>query len=118
MKIGIVPFTDTVNVGTQYANASWIDNSNSAGSMSQENISVPAGTGLITFGSNLASAANQSSWAWAGCVRQRTEPYDVEDVSPSTGNPETLFTPFFAPDEPDCCTALNNAKHNRFLIAI
>jgi len=101
VKIGIVPFTDTVNVGTQYYNASWIDNSNAAGSMSQENISAPAGTGLITFASNLASSAKQSGWAWAGCVRQRTEPYDVEDVSPSAGTPATLFTPFFAPDEPD-----------------
>ncbi len=30
VKIGVVPFTDTVNVGTQYANAAWIDNSNAA----------------------------------------------------------------------------------------
>ena len=101
VKIGIVPFTDTVNVGTQYAGAAWIDNSNAAGSMSRENIDVPAGTGLITFASNLASAAKQSSWAWAGCVRQRTEPYDIEDVSPSIGTPATLYTPFFSPDEPD-----------------
>ena len=101
VKIGVVPFTDTVNVGTQYATAAWIDNSNRAGSMSQENISVPTGTGLITFASNLASAAKQSSWTWGGCVRQRTEPYDVEDVAPSTSTPATLFTPFFAPDEPD-----------------
>ncbi len=101
VKIGVVPFTDTVNVGTQYASAAWIDNSNAAGSMSQENISVPTGTGLITFASNLASAANQSSWKWGGCVRQRAEPYDVEDVAPSTTTPATLYTPFFAPDEPD-----------------
>ncbi len=101
VRIGVVPFTDTVNVGTQYATASWIDNSNAAGSMSQENLAVPAGTGLITFASNLSSAAKQKSWVWSGCVRQRTEPYDVEDVSPASGNPATLFTPFFAPDEPD-----------------
>ncbi len=108
MKIGIVPFTDSVNVGTQYATAAWIDNSNSAGSMSQENISVPAGTGLITFASNLAKATNQSSWKWAGCVRQRTEmvngvrvDYDITDVAPTASNQSTLYTPYFAPDEPD-----------------
>jgi len=106
VKIGVVPFTATVNVGTQYATASWIDNSNGAGSMSH--IKVPTGTGLITFASNLASAAHQSSWAWGGCVRQRTEPYDVQDVAPSTSYPETLYTPFFAPDEPDCCTFNNS----------
>ena len=108
VKIGIVPFTDSVNVGTQYATAAWIDNSNSAGSMSQENISVPTGTGLITFASNLAKATNQSSWKWAGCVRQRTEmvngarvDYDITDVAPTANNPATLYTPYFAPDEPD-----------------
>ncbi len=110
VKIGVVPFTDTVNVGAQYATAAWIDNSNAAGSMSQENIAVPTGTGLITFASNLAAAAKQSSWAWGGCVRQRTEPYDVEDVAPSAGIPATLYTPFFAPDEPDCCTTLNQSN--------
>jgi Flp pilus assembly protein TadG len=101
VKIGVVPFTDTVNVGTQYATAAWIDNSNAAGSMSQENIAVPDGAGLITFADNLASATGRSSWKWGGCVRARTEPYDTEDAAPSAGAPATLFTPFFAPDEPD-----------------
>lgn len=108
VKIGVVPFTDAVNVGTQYATAAWIDNSNNAGSMSQENISAPTGTGLITFASSLATATNQSSWTWGGCVRQRTEmvnsvrvDYDITDVAPNASNPATLYTPFFAPDEPD-----------------
>jgi Flp pilus assembly protein TadG len=100
VKISVVPFTDTVNVGTQYANASWIDNSNAAGSLSQENIAVPTGTGLIAFASSLAKATGRP-WSWGGCVRQRTEPYDLEDVAPTSGNPATLYTPFFAPDEPD-----------------
>ena len=111
IKIGIVPFTDTVNVGTQYANAAWIDNSNAAGSMSQENINVPTGTGLITFASNLASATGKPAWAWAGCVRQRTEPYDVQETAPSTGTPATLFTPFFAPDEPDIDSSQASGGH-------
>ncbi len=104
VKIGVVPFTDNVNVGTQYSSATWIDNTNAAGSMSQENISVPTNTGLIKFASTLASKVNQSSWTWGGCVRQRTEPYDVEDVAPTTSVPATLYTPFFAPDEPDAAT--------------
>ena len=115
MKIGVVPFTDAVNVGTQYANASWIDNSNAAGSMSQENISVPSGTGLITFANNLATAAKQPSWAWAGCVRQRTEPYDVQDTAPSTGTPATLYTPFFAPDEPDASATSGQGNNKTYI---
>jgi Flp pilus assembly protein TadG len=110
VKVGVVPFTATVNVGTQYASASWIDNSNAANSMSQENLSVPTGTSVITFARNLATAAGKSSWAWRGCVRQRTEPYDVQDVAPTTSYPDTLYTPYFAPDEPDCCTTLSNSN--------
>ncbi|MGO9483326.1 MAG: pilus assembly protein TadG-related protein [Rhodomicrobium sp.] len=106
VKVAIVPFTTAVNVGTQYANASWIDNTNGAGSLSQENINVPTGTSLITYATNLAAATGNSVWKWGGCVRQRTEPYDLQDVAPASG--DTLFTPFFAPDEPDCCSTPGN----------
>lgn len=118
MKIGVVPFTANVNVGTTYANAAWIDNTNRANSMSQENIAVQTGTGLITFASTFAKATGQSSWAWAGCVRQRTEPYDLQDVAPSASNPATLFTPLFAPDEPDAnqnCSSNYNYYVNSYL---
>ena len=112
VKISVVPFTANVNVGTQYANASWIDNSNAANSMSQENIAVPTGTGLVKFASQLASATGQTSWAWAGCVRQRAAPYDVLDTAPNAGIPATLFTPYFSPDEPDA--ASYNSKTNTY----
>lgn len=42
--------------------------------------------------------ANES---WDGCVEARALPYDIEDIEPSRSRPETLFVPFFAPDEPD-----------------
>lgn len=31
----------------------------------------------------------------------RKAPYDVQDTAPTTGTPATLYTPFFAVDEPD-----------------
>ena len=31
-------------------------------------------------------------------------------MAPTTINPATLFTPFVAPDEPDCCTNVNNSS--------
>lgn len=122
VKVAVVPFTDNVNVANSLYGVSvssppsWIDNSNTAGSLSQENIAVPTGTGLVTFAQRLASATGQSSWAWQGCVRQRTEPYDTEDVAPSTRTPATLYTPFFAPDEPDCCTTPGSGNfYNSYL---
>ena len=93
VKVAVVPFTAAVNVGTQYANASWMDTSG-AGSLTRENLNVPAGQGLISFATKLKNAT------WGGCVRQRTEPYDLEDVAPTAGTPDTLFTPYFAPSEP------------------
>src|SRR5208282_2205451 len=88
VKIGIVPFTAAVNIGTQYANASWMDSAG-AGTMTQENLNVSKDTakgvgGLISLAGELKNAS------WGGCVRQRAEPYDIEDVSPTASNLNTL----------------------------
>ncbi len=45
--------------------------------------------------------AKDSSVEWAGCVEMRAEPYDQNDTAPTASNPDTLFVPFFWPDEPD-----------------
>jgi len=50
---------------------------------------------------------NCTTWAeapmtsWAGCVEMRPYPYSVDNTVPTTGNPDTLFVPMFAPDETD-----------------
>jgi Flp pilus assembly protein TadG len=44
---------------------------------------------------------NDSSVEWAGCVEMRAEPYDILDTTPASASPDTLFVPFFWPDEPD-----------------
>jgi Flp pilus assembly protein TadG len=122
VKIGIVPFTANVKLPQEFVSNLpwWIDNAqhnNTAGPMSQENLGLPTNKGLVDFANQLATATNNSSWAWSGCVRQRTEmvngvrvDYDVKDVAPTSSIPETLFTPFFAPDEPDA--AHRNGKDN------
>jgi hypothetical protein len=38
---------------------------------------------------------------WAGCVEQRMQPYDVSEAPPDPADPDTLFVPYFWPDEPD-----------------
>jgi Flp pilus assembly protein TadG len=37
---------------------------------------------------------------WAGCVEMRPWPYHTTDAAPTSQNPETLYVPMFAPDEP------------------
>ena len=90
--------------------------------MSQENISVPTNTSLITFAKSLASATKTPAWNWGGCVRQRTETvngkqvnYDISDVAPDRSDSNTLFTPFFAPDEPSPPAGTANVFFNDYL---
>ncbi|WP_027169960.1 TadE/TadG family type IV pilus assembly protein [Mesorhizobium sp. WSM3224] len=37
--------------------------------------------------------------AWKGCVEARPYPYNVDDTTPTTSKPASLFVPMFAPDE-------------------
>ncbi len=91
VKIGVVPFTAAVNVGPQYATATWID-ATGAGVLTTENLNVTGGLLSLFGGSQLQNSS------WRGCVRQRNEPYDTSETPPTTG--DTLFTPYFAPSEP------------------
>ncbi|MBG0811844.1 pilus assembly protein [Methylosinus sp. H3A] len=45
--------------------------------------------------------AIKSSWDWGGCFEQPVYPLNVADTTPTTLDPETLFVPYLAPDEPD-----------------
>lgn len=42
----------------------------------------------------------QSGTEWKGCVEARRAPHDFTLTPPDPGNPDTLFVPYFAPDEP------------------
>lgn len=113
VKVGIVPFTMYVNVGTGNANASWLDRfGNSAiandnfdndddeasGLLSQAGYSFP--TPFDLFG-----ATGES---WRGCVVARphtktgttpSEYLDTDDTTPTGG--DNLFVPLFSPDMVD-----------------
>jgi Flp pilus assembly protein TadG len=97
VKMGIVPFSMAVNVGSQYTTATWLDH-----------------TGLNPISHlNITDATKHNSWAWGqlsnmhwnGCVEQRRAAagidYDVDDTTPSVAQPTTLFPLYFAPDEPN-----------------
>ena len=91
VKVGIVPFAASVNVGTHNKTAAWMD----TGGLSPvhfENFAEPR-TRFDLF--------QQMSVAWGGCVEARPAPHDVSDSVPTTSNPATLFVPMFNPDEPD-----------------
>ena len=103
LQIGIVPFNHTVNVGSGYATASWMD-TGAVSPIHSEIFSTPA---------NRFTLYNQMQITWPGCVEVRPQPYDVHDFNPSTsemdsdevamGTPNSAhyFVPWFMPDEPD-----------------
>ncbi|MBI1237296.1 MAG: VWA domain-containing protein [Alphaproteobacteria bacterium] len=124
VRIGLVPFAATVNVGTQFERAWWLDPDAESplhaqwagGAQEIETCTESGGRGR---GRGRGRGGRQTcttetvvpnAWeffdqlrntSWAGCVEARAVPLDIEDVPPSRANPETLFLPFFAPDEPD-----------------
>ena len=106
MQISLVPFTTAVNVGTSNATASWMDTQGKS-SIHWENfpklgsaVSNYQSTAEATINSrfDLYSQINQS---WAGCVEERPQPYTLTDTAASSGTPDTLYVPMFAPDESD-----------------
>lgn len=92
VKIGVVPFSMTVNVGSTYRNAAWMTGVQPAAYGTD--IFTTANTNRFTMFDNMAIS-------WGGCVESRPAPYDIQDTAASVGNGATMFVPFFAPDEPD-----------------
>lgn len=90
VKIAIAPFAMTVKVGSAYRNSTWMD----------QNGAAPINNQIFSSAANRFTLLNQMGVTWGGCVESRQAPYDVQDTAPSTSTPATLFTPFFAPDEP------------------
>ncbi len=98
VRIGLVPFMGAVNVGP-VRGAWWLDEGHPT-AQNNENIRLADGVSLFT----LYKAVGESNpgITWRGCVLARLEPYDVTDTPPDPlyVDINTLFTPFFAPDEP------------------
>jgi Flp pilus assembly protein TadG len=90
VKIAIAPFSMTVRVGAGYRDATWLD----------QNAASPINDEIFASHANRFALLTAMGVDWGGCVESRQSPYDVQDTAPDSGSPGTLFTPFFAPDEP------------------
>jgi len=107
VKIGIVPFTQEVNVGSSNSSASWLDRGNAASitlnnfdnnDISTDTFSSAVDRVALFGGIKYTSGGSSTTLSWGGCVEARKNPYDTDDTAPTTG--DTLYTPFFAVDEP------------------
>jgi Flp pilus assembly protein TadG len=93
VKIGLVPFSGAVNIGTDKIGSGWLDEAG-ASLLQTEDIDLPLGQTLLGLVGQIANVG------WSGCVRARRDGYDLTDIAPSPAVAETLFVPYFAPDEP------------------
>ena len=104
LHIGLVPFSSTVNVGTAHAREWWLD-PDGLNPLHSENFSPAANRW------DLFDAIDNRNWS--GCVEARAIPHDIEDTPPDPARPETLFLPYFAPDESDRGSYSNDYMDDR-----
>lgn len=90
VMIGLVPFAAAVNIGADKLNSGWVD-TDAQSSIASEDFSP--GVNVL----DLYDAIQNRSWN--GCVRARPAPHDTQDTPPTGG--DTIWVPYFAPDEPD-----------------
>jgi Flp pilus assembly protein TadG len=113
VQLGIVPFSGAVNVGPSYGptysgtkrtsdgtGAAWLD-VKAASPIHNENWNSGLTANRFDLYAKLANAYSSyaSKLNWAGCVEMRPYPYSVDDTTPTSATPATLFVPMFAPDE-------------------
>jgi len=102
VRIGLVPFAASVNVGPENQSQSWLDQ-NGASPAHSRDFSSPANRFSLYAG---LKDQNGAPIAWAGCVEARPDGLDVTDDIPGSSPGggvlpgATLFLPSFAPDEP------------------
>lgn len=90
LHVGLVPFAAGVNVGTAFPQSAL--DMNAASSIHGENFAP--GVNIWDLYDDIQNRS------WTGCVETRPEPLDMLDTPPSVANPDTLWVPWFAPDEP------------------
>ncbi len=96
IKVGLVPFSAAVNVGTQHRDDGWID---TTGRSSVNGLNFNGGRHAMQVFDLLDNKS------WNGCVEARPSPMDVNDTPPTSDDGDSLWVPYFAPDEPDSSAA-------------
>jgi Flp pilus assembly protein TadG len=106
VKVAVVPFAASVNVGPTYQGAAWMD-TDGASPTHMEN--------FVDAGKTRFQLLSEMGVGWGGCVEVRPSPHDVTDSTPTSGVPASLFVPMFNPDEPDPANDGGNTYYNNYI---
>ena len=107
VKAALVPFVTAVNIKGEGYSESWIDTKWDA----DKKAYVPRGDSLAKYHGayfdkvsgqpvNHLTLFDQLGTDWKGCVEARPVPYNLSDDAPDPNKPDTMFVPYFAPDNP------------------
>ena len=113
IRIGLVPFSGAVrlNTGAYDFDLDWIDTTGAA-TMSKLNFTNTSFHNYQAW-SNLRNSSTNAAIPWNGCVEARWGSYKTDDTAPNSG--DTLFTPYFAPDEPTYKNSSNDGLANSYI---
>lgn len=102
VRASLVPFVTAVNVNGPEFDPSWIDMD---GKSSTNGVNFPVIDGKrpnhMALFRQLGQKGGWSNTGWKGCVEARPGALNVSDTPPDPSKPDTLFVPYFAPDDPD-----------------
>jgi len=98
LKFALVPFAASVNVGTNNLNSGWMDLN---GQSSYHGVQFRQGAHGSPLKNVFGAFDDITNKTWNGCVEARPAPYDTTDEAPDATDGDTLWVPYFAPDEPD-----------------
>lgn len=94
----IIPFSNLVNVGNANATKPFMD-VNGKSSIHFKSFQMPVTAPWLPTSKFQMNTLVGSGWY--GCVEERPVPYMTTDIAATTAIPDTLYVPFFYPDEND-----------------
>lgn len=127
VRAALVPFVTAVNVKGEGFKDSWIDGHWDAATKkyratvnSYHGVNFNKVSGKHPNHFTLFDAlSNNMTVQWKGCVEARPAPYNLSDAAPNPSVGDTMFVPYFAPDNPgknakspNSGTAWNNSYLN------